>query len=171
MEDILKFKAFNTESKTMESPFTLEEAIRLRPSYDITKNRIFLSFINISDKENNEIYVNDILKIKVDRSDYRRRTNLNHGDFYLNCYIKNVRGDLVYNQKEVEKLRMAIGREQYNQDVYYDYNIFNASICQYFIKNTLGNIIQEIANGCTNPKRGFDYEVIGNMLTTPELFN
>jgi hypothetical protein len=184
MEDIIKFKAFDLKHKEIYNVFSLnlDPANPNNSFLSIIGNNtqeesrddkscVLLQYINKKDKQGNEIYVNDILKILVKRRNYEGYHNLNHGNFYLNCCVKNVRGDLVYNKNEIEKLKEAKGKELYNQGVCYDTNIFDANTCQYFIRDNIGNIIQETKNGCTNPKRGFDYEVIGNILTTPELFN
>lgn len=61
----LKFRAYNTVEKTMGEPFTLEEAIRIRPLVDPTNDCVYMQFTGLHDKNGVEIYFDDYVEDEI----------------------------------------------------------------------------------------------------------
>ena len=68
----IKFRAWDKEKKTMGVPFTLQQAIKLRPFTDPTDNCLYLQFLGKKDKNGEEICEGDILATKF-FPEYMRR--------------------------------------------------------------------------------------------------
>ena len=53
---INKFKTWDTKTKKMSKPFTLQEATRLHEPTDTTKNKIYLQSTGLNDDQGKEIF-------------------------------------------------------------------------------------------------------------------
>lgn len=88
-----RFRAWNTIEKTMGEPFTLQQAIRIRPSTDETENCIYMQSTGLKDKNGVEIYEDDIC------NDGSRVVFL--GGRYVLMYLDGKFEDLIGDEDEV----------------------------------------------------------------------
>jgi len=132
----------------------------------IIDDKTISQFINLYDKNNKEIYTNDILKIYVFRGDINsRHKNIHHGGYYLNCFVKNIRGDLEYNQDDIKELAKRRGKESFNQHICYDNSLFGFG--NYYARRHVLDENGKIIYNCRNAKTYIDIEVIGSIFDTP----
>ncbi len=74
MTRTIKFRAWNKADKTMGEPFSLEQAIRIRPAVDPTIDCVYMQFTGLTDKNGKEIFEGDLVRIN------NLKENWKHGE-------------------------------------------------------------------------------------------
>lgn len=87
----IKFRAWDTKSKKMYEPFTLQFAIG-EDGYD-TDGVVFLQFTGIKDRHGKEIYEGDVIKTPLGRK--------NNEPIYRNCTVQRWFMDHILQQSTV----------------------------------------------------------------------
>ena len=100
-----------------------KQGINLSQHTDVIPNTV-CQYIWLTDKKNVDVYVGDKLRIRVERKYYGNDKNVHHGAYYVTCVVLNVRGELKYNDNEIEELRKPKGKETKKQSVGYDNSLF-----------------------------------------------
>lgn len=163
MKDLIEFRAWNVKTERMSPPFRPLGGSPKDAGY-ANDSCFFMQYINKIDKNGNKIFVGDILKIRVMRSGWGYDTNINHKPYYLYAIVANVRGDLEYDQAEINKLEQPIGREVQRQSVGYDRNLFkDVYYCRHKKKDSNGQMIIDKSNNLGNFKDFYDYTVVSHI--------